>query len=251
MQARLPGPGAGHTPSGGDSARTTVPGVLARTSPGIGDALRLAAELVVGGYLVALEPVPGDDAPAELAELCGRVADAGLSGHVEVTVPVDRLGADAAAALADVGPALALSGPPAALAALGARLPAARIIVPAAGPGAESWCRQLAEGPVRLRAGRGARADLAFVRCLNILMAGGGHPAVATTDPRLVAITGERAAWNDRTPDTWEHVMPYRVRRYDRRRLLAAGFSVRVVLGSRRAGGSRRALLGSRRAARS
>jgi proline dehydrogenase len=112
-------------------------------------------------------------------------------------------------------------------------LPAARIVVPAAEPGAESWCRDLAGGRVRLTAGRGARADLAFVRCLNVLMAGGGHPAVATADPRLVAITGERAAWNDRTPDSWEHVMPYRVRRYDRRRLLAAGYRVRVAVGSR------------------
>jgi proline dehydrogenase len=207
--------------------------VLARTRPRTGDALRLAAELVDGGYLVALEHRPRDDVAAELADLCGRVADAGLSAHVEVTVPVDRLGQDTAVALADVGPALALSGSPRAVAALGARLPAARIVVPAAEPGAESWCRDLAGGRVRLTAGRGARADLAFVRCLNVLMAGGGHPAVATADPRLVAITGERAAWNDRTPDSWEHVMPYRVRRYDRRRLLAAGYRVRVAVGSR------------------
>jgi proline dehydrogenase len=197
--------------------------------------VRLAAELVDGGFLVALEHAPGDDAAAELTELCGRAADAGLGAHVEVTVPVDRLGEDAAVALADVGPALALAGSPAAVAALGARLPSARIVVPAAEPGAESWCRELAGGRVRLTAGRGARADLAFVRCLNVLMAGGGHPAVATADPRLIAITGERAAWNDRRPDSWEHVMPYRVRRHDRRRLLAAGYRVRVAVGSRAA----------------
>jgi proline dehydrogenase len=89
---------------------------------------------------------------------------------------------------------------------------------------------------VRLTAGRGARADLAFVRCLNVLMAGGGHPAVATADPRLVAIAGERAAWNDRTPESWEHVMPYGVRVHDRRRLLAAGYRVRVVVASGRGG---------------
>ena len=55
-------------------------------------------------------------------------------------------------------------------------------------------------------------------------------PETATADPRLVAITGERAAWNDRTPDSWEHVMPYGVRIHDQRRLLAAGYRVRVAV---------------------
>jgi proline dehydrogenase len=241
MLARLPGPAAGHTPDA-DPARTTVPGVLARTRPRIGDALRLAAELVDGGCLVALEQVPAGDDGAELAELCGRVADAGLSAHTEVTVPVDRLGVDALMALADVGPGLALSGARNTVTSAAARLPAARIVVPAAEPGAESWCRGLADRRVRLTRGRGAgrvrlappgrgaRADLAFVRCLNVLMAGGGQPALATTDPRLIAITGERAAWNDRTPDSWEHVMPDGIRIHDRSRLLAAGYRVRVVV---------------------
>ena len=89
---------------------------------------------------------------------------------------------------------------------------------------------------MRLTAGRGARADLAFVRCLNVLMAGGGHPAVATADPRLVAIAGERAAWNERTPDSWEHVMPYRATTLLRRTLVAGGYAVRVLLPSRGTG---------------
>src|SRR5687768_14417837 len=147
MLARLPGPAAGHTPDA-DPARTTVPGVLARTRPRIGDALRLAAELVDGGCLVALEQVPAGDG-AELAELCGRVADAGLSAHTEVTVPVDRLGLDALMALADIGPALALSGSRNAVTSAAARLPAARIVVPATDPGAESWCRVVADRRVR------------------------------------------------------------------------------------------------------
>ncbi len=151
-------------------------------------------------------------------------------------MPVDRLRADEVVALADVGPVLALSGPSSAVAPLLPRLPAARIVVPAAEPGAEERCRDVAERRVRLTAGRGARADLAFVRCLNVLMAGGGHPAVATADPRLVAIAGERAAWNDRTPESWEHVMPYGVRVHDRRRLLAAGYRVRVVVAAGRGG---------------
>jgi proline dehydrogenase len=217
--------------------------VLARTRPRTGDALRLAAELVDGGCLVALEQVPGGEAVTELTELCGRVADAGLSAHTEVTVPVDRIGEDAAVALAGVGPTLALSGSRNAVMSAAARLPGARILVPADEPGAESWCRALGDSPVRLTPGRGtgqgrlwpgrrSRADLAFVRCLNVLMAGGGHPAVATADPTLVAITGERAAWNDRTPESWEHVMPYRGTTLLRRTLVAGGYAVRVVLPS-------------------
>jgi proline dehydrogenase len=212
--------------------RTTVPGVLVHTRPGTGDVLRRAAELVDGGCTVALEPGPS----AELADLCARVADAGLGPSCEVTIPVERFGVDDVVALADIGPALALAGSRAAVTPAADRLPTARIVVPAAEPGAESWCQEVADRRVRLTAGRGARADLAFVRCLNVLMAGDGNPAVATADPRLIAIAGERAAWNDRTSDSWEHVMPSRVRVHDRRRLLAAGYRVRVVVGSGRGG---------------
>jgi proline dehydrogenase len=61
-------------------------------------------------------------------------------------------------------------------------------------------------------------------------MAAGGTPEVATTDRRLIAITGERAAWNGRSPDSWEHVMPYGVRTETQQRLSAAGFTVRVAV---------------------
>ena len=196
--------------------------MLARTRPGTGDPLRLAAELVDGGFSVALELVPR----ADVAAVVGRLAEAGLAGHVEVTLSADRLRVPVPPA--DVGPSIALAGPRDAVTAAVARLPGARVVVPAVD--GESWCRDLADGRVRLTSGRGARADLAFVRCLNVLMAGGGQPAVATTDPRLVAIAGERAAWNDRTPDSWEHVMPYGVRLHDQRRLVAAGYRVRVAV---------------------
>jgi proline dehydrogenase len=57
-------------------------------------------------------------------------------------------------------------------------------------------------------------------------------PGVGTTDPRLVAIAGERAAWNERAPDSWEYVMPWQVRSEQQRRLVAGGYRVRVVLRS-------------------
>jgi proline dehydrogenase len=204
------------------------------------DAVRVAAELVADGRRVALEPVPGreDDAAAELAVLIGRVRTAGLGAACELTVPVDRLGpagaVDVAGTAAEAGLGVVLAGAAADVAPAARRLPAAGIVVPAGEPGAEERCRDLAGGRVRLVSGRGADAALAFVRCLNVLMAAGGRPAVSTSDLRLIAIAGERAAWNGRTPDSWEHVMPYGVRTAEQRRLAAAGLTVRVAVPSGR-----------------
>ena len=204
--------------------------------PRIDDALRAAADIVAAGRLVALEHLPGrgDDAAAEIAALIGRLQAAGLAGACELTLAVDRLGGATvrhlAGTAAAVGTGVVLSGEPADVDALAAELPSPGVVVPAGEDGAEARCRALATGRVRLVQGRGAAADLAFVRCLNVLMAGPGRPAVATTDPRLIAIAGERAAWNDRSPDSWEHVMPYGVRTDEQQRLVAAGYAVRTAV---------------------
>src|SRR5918995_118563 len=65
----------------------------------------------------------------------------------------------------------------------------------------ESDCRDLATAGSRVRLCKGAydepesaayrdrqEVDLSFVRCLSVLMAGGGYPMVATHDPLLIAI---------------------------------------------------------------
>ena len=206
--------------------------------PRVDDALRVAGELVSDGRLVALEHVPADadGGPGEFSELIGRVHAAGLAAHCELTLPVHRLGTTTtrriAVAAADSGLDVVLSGPASPVAAVSADLPGAGVVVPAGEPDAETRCRQLAEGRVRLVAGRGAEADLSFVRCLNVLMAAGGHPAILATDPTLIAITGERAAWNGRAPDSWEHVMPFGVRTDEQHRLVAAGHRVRVAVPS-------------------
>jgi proline dehydrogenase len=206
--------------------------------PGIADALRVAAELVPAGVGLALEhsPGPGEDVAAVLAELVDGVRAAGLAAVCEVTLPVDRLGIAAtralAAAAADGGPAVALTGASRSVRAAADGLEGAAVVVPAGWADAESLCRAYADGRVRLTAGGGARTDLAFVRCLNVLMAGRGHPSVAAFDPRLVAITGERAVWNDRSPDSWEYVMPHGIRTEMRRRLVAGGAAVRVAVPS-------------------
>ncbi|RZU33304.1 proline dehydrogenase [Blastococcus saxobsidens] len=167
--------------------------------------------------------VRGADPAAAVVDLAGRLDAAGLAASCEVTVPVDRF-----VPPGPPGLVLALAGPAAAVDRVAAGLPAARVVVHAPEPGAEQRCRALAGRRVRLVAGRGASARLSFVRCLNVLMAGTGEPAVATTDPRLIAVTGERAAWNGRPPQSWEHVMPWGEPTEEQRRLLAAGHTVRV-----------------------
>jgi proline dehydrogenase len=190
--------------------------------PRVEDAVRVAGELVSDGRRVALEHVPGpaDDAEAEFTALMAEVHAAGLAGDCELTLPPElvRLVPVAAAAGLAVATTVDLAG--------------GTTVVHADDPAAEFRCRALASRRVRLTGGRGSAADLAFVRCLNVLMAGGGHPEIAATDKRLIAITGERAAWNGRTPDSWEHVMPYGVLTDEQHRLVAGGYVVRVAVPS-------------------
>ena len=190
--------------------------------PRVEDAVRVAGELVSDGRRVALEhvPGPGDDAAAELAVLIGEIHAAGLAADCELTLPAEHLGLAPTAAAAGLAVASTVE------------LPGTTTIVPAGEPGAEARCRTLSSGRVRLTEGRGAAADLAFVRCLNVLMAGDGRTASAASDRRLIAIAGERAAWNGRTPDSWEYVMPHGVLIDEQRRLVAGGYSVRVAVPS-------------------
>ena len=248
MKPPLPGPPTGHTPAHYGfpvpvslvPARTVTRVLAGRcvAGPGVVDAVRVAAELIPGGFRVALEhePAPAEDAGSAFGELIDRVGAAGIASACELTLPVSRLGAGTARELAgaavEVGLAVALAGPRAPVEAALVGLPDAVVVIPAGRPDAESLCRARAGGRVRLTSGRGATADLAFVRCLNVLMTGNGRPAIATADPRLVAITGERAAWNDRSPDSWEYVMSYGIRTEQQRRLVAAGCSVRVAVPS-------------------
>jgi proline dehydrogenase len=107
----------------------------------------------------------------------------------------------------------------------------------------EGDCRELAAPGSRIRLCKGAYAepetvayqskldiDKSYVRCLNILMSGEGYPMVATHDPRLVAIGGDRAKWYDRSPDEFEFQMLYGVRPDEQRRLVGLGYTVRVYV---------------------
>jgi proline dehydrogenase len=220
--------------------RSRRPGAAARfvAGPRLDDALRVAGELVRAGRRVALDHVPGRaaDAAAELAALATRVAGSGLAARCELTVPVARLGSAAARRVArtaaEHGLVVCLTGPADEVDRLAADLHGVRTAVPCGEPGVHARCRALAGRDVRLVAGRGTVADLALVRCVNVLMPAGGSLAVAAADPRLVAVVGERAAWYDRPPGSWEHVMPYGVRTGEQQRLVAAGAVVRVAVPS-------------------
>src|SRR4051812_27159801 len=232
MHRPLPGARPGHTPAHygfGVPVRSRVSRTLTAllsgrlvAGPRVEDAVRAAGELVSDGRRVALEHVPGagDDAVAEFATLIGEIHAAGLAGECELTLPPEHLAL--AGAAADAGLVVAST----------ADLPGATAIVRADDVDAEPRCRRLASGRVRLAEGRGSGADLAFVRCLNVLMTADGHPEIAATDKRLIAIAGERAAWNGRTPDSWEHVMPYGVLSDEQHRLVAGGYVVRVAVPS-------------------
>jgi hypothetical protein len=230
MGPPLPGARTGHTPAHYGSrvivgTGTALRRLLGRRAAAGRNPLQLARETVAAGCVVAVESPD--------AVLVEQLAAAGLAPACELTVRVDRLGVDAARRLGTLatgaGLSVALSGPAAAVGALAAT--GSRVVVHAEEAGAEARCRDLAGRPVRLVSGSRRGSGLAFVRCLNVLMAADGHLGVAVPDPRLIAIAGERAAWNGRTSDSWEFVMPYGELVPDQRRLVAAGSVVRVHVG--------------------
>jgi len=75
-----------------------------------------------------------------------------------------------------------------------------------------------------------ADVDLAYVRCLRLLMAGEGRPMVASHDPRIIAIAERLAADAGRAADTWEYQMLYGIRPDEQRRLVRAGHPVRIYV---------------------
>ena len=107
----------------------------------------------------------------------------------------------------------------------------------------EGDCRDLATDASRVRLCKGAYkepqsvayqdgsdVDLAFVRCLKILMAGDGYPMLATHDPRLVAIGQSLAETHERTPDTYEFQMLFGIRPDEQKRIADRGNTMRVYV---------------------
>jgi proline dehydrogenase len=107
----------------------------------------------------------------------------------------------------------------------------------------EADCRELAVEGSRVRLCKGAykepesvayqsrrEVDLAYVRCLRILMEGAGYPMVASHDPHMVELARELAARNGRDPTTFEYQMLYGIRPEEQLRLVGEGSTVRVYV---------------------
>lgn len=107
----------------------------------------------------------------------------------------------------------------------------------------EEDCHALAGAGSRVRLVKGAydepasvafqskrEVDLAYVRCLKILMAGGGYPMIGSHDPRLVAVTQELARRYGRKPDSYEFQMLYGIREGEQHRLVTEGHHMRVYV---------------------
>ncbi|GAB2489449.1 proline dehydrogenase family protein [Luteococcus sediminum] len=76
----------------------------------------------------------------------------------------------------------------------------------------------------------GQDVDQSFIACLEVLMAGRGHPMVATHDPQLVEATIQIAGQHQRAGDSYEFQMYHGVRPWEHRRLVDTGHQVRVHL---------------------
>jgi proline dehydrogenase len=72
--------------------------------------------------------------------------------------------------------------------------------------------------------------DAAYLRCLEILMAGPGYPMIGSHDPAIIARSHELAAQHSRAADSWEVQMLYGIRPDEQRRLAAAGTRVRAYV---------------------
>jgi proline dehydrogenase len=104
-------------------------------------------------------------------------------------------------------------------------------------------CRALAVAGSRVRLCKGAysaagdvafqaraEVDRCYARCLRLLMDGPGYPMIATHDPRLIRIAGQRARAAARPPASFEYQMLYGIRPAEQLRLARDGAQVRVYV---------------------
>lgn len=106
----------------------------------------------------------------------------------------------------------------------------------------EEDCRRLAAQGARVRlckgafsvseveGWRGADVDLAFVRCLRILLAGSGQVLIATHDPRLLEIAAALVRETGRDPATVEYQMYLGVRPLGQTSIADRGDRCRVYI---------------------
>jgi proline dehydrogenase len=183
-----------------------------------------AAEVSVKPTAVGLALDPGL-ARQNIAHICAAARDAGTTvtldaEHYDVIAPTLRIAASLRADHPDLG-----------------------CVVQAALRRSEADCRELAGHGTRVRLCKGAYSepesvayvarrdvDLAYTRCLRVLMHGSGYPMMATHDPRLIEITGSLAMLTGRGADSFEYQMLYGIRPGEQRRLANTGARMRVYV---------------------
>ncbi|RCG30427.1 proline dehydrogenase [Sphaerisporangium album] len=234
---------------------------------GVEDAASAAAALTADGYLVTLdhlgEEARGPAQAARAADTAVALLDAldrrGAAKGADLSVRLSVLGlhvdeglardcaARVCAAAGELGATVTVDTENAALADRALRVhaclvedhPSTGAAVQAALRGAEHHCRALAAARVRLCAGtpggpasvsygRPADVDRSYVRCLKVLMEGGGYPMVATHDRRLIEVASALAVLNEREPGSFEYQMWHGVRPPALERQAAHGARVRV-----------------------
>jgi proline dehydrogenase len=84
--------------------------------------------------------------------------------------------------------------------------------------------------PKRVAYQKKGDVDAAFIEVMQVLLAGGNYPAVATHDPMLIGATRAFAKTRGITPDRYEFQMLYGVRRDLQSTLRAQGHPVRVYV---------------------
>ncbi len=107
----------------------------------------------------------------------------------------------------------------------------------------EADCKEFAGAGARIRLCKGAydepasvayrdRDDVtdSYLRCLRVLMAGGGYPMVASHDPVIIEAVPAMVGETSRGADDFEYQMLYGIRDAEQRRLADAGNHVRVYV---------------------
>jgi proline dehydrogenase len=107
----------------------------------------------------------------------------------------------------------------------------------------EADCREFAASGARIRLCKGAYDEPAavayrdaddvtanYLQCLQVLMAGGGYPMVASHDPAIIGAVPALARETGRGVDDFEYQMLYGIRADEQLRLAAAGNHVRVYV---------------------
>jgi proline dehydrogenase len=169
--------------------------------------------------------VRSDLAVENIARICGAAHEAGT------TVTLDAESYDA------IEPTHRI------ISSLRADYPDLGCVVQASLRRSEADCKELAGYGSRVRLCKGAYnepesvayvakrdIDLAYARCLRVLMNGAGYPMLATHDPRLIEITGSLATLAGRSTDSFEYQMLYGIRPVEQQRLANTGARMRVYV---------------------